>query len=106
MLDLLLEYGINHIDGALQIIKSIARRPWGDRPKTHNTHFYEPLTEQAAINKAVAWVLGDPQVFLITAGDMTLLPKMLEAAERFEGQPPDEEMRRLVAEQGVQPIFT
>jgi aryl-alcohol dehydrogenase-like predicted oxidoreductase len=91
---------------ALQTIKSIARCPWGDRPKTHNTYFYEPLTEQAAIDKAVAWVLGDPRVFLITAGDMTLLPKVLDAASRFERRPGDEEMQWLVEQYGIQPIFT
>jgi aryl-alcohol dehydrogenase-like predicted oxidoreductase len=92
-------------DVALQTIKSIARRPWADRPKTHNTYFYEPLTDQAAIDKAVAWVLGDPMVFLITAGDMEVLPKMLAAANRREGRPSDEEMCRLVEEFGIQPVF-
>jgi len=77
---------------AVQTIKSIARRPWADRPKTHNTYFYEPLTNQAAIDKAVAWVLGDLRVFLITAGDITLLPKMLQAATRFEARSGDDEM--------------
>jgi aryl-alcohol dehydrogenase-like predicted oxidoreductase len=28
---------------AVQTTKSIARRPWGSRPKTYNTYFYEPL---------------------------------------------------------------
>ncbi len=91
---------------ALQTIKSIARRPWGEQPKTHNTYFYEPLTEQAAIDRAVAWVLGDPQVFLITAGDLTLLSKMLAAADRFEERPSDEQMQRLVEEYSIQNVFT
>jgi aryl-alcohol dehydrogenase-like predicted oxidoreductase len=91
---------------AVQTIKSIARRPWGDQPKSHNTYFYEPLTEQAAIDQAVAWVLGDPRVFLITAGDMEVLPKMLEAADRYEGRPNDEQMQRLVEEFAIQNVFT
>ena len=91
---------------ALQTIKSLARRPWDDRPRTHNTYFYEPLTEQAAIDQAVAWVLGDPQVFLITAGDITLLPKMLKATERFSERPSNADMQGLVAEFGIQPVFT
>ena len=91
---------------ALQTIKSLARRPWDDRPRTHNTYFYEPLTEQAAIDQAVAWVLGDPQVFLITSGDMALLPKILQAAERFTVRPADAEMRQLVETYGIRPIFT
>jgi aryl-alcohol dehydrogenase-like predicted oxidoreductase len=93
-------------DVALQTIKSLARRPWDDRPRTHNTYIYEPLTEQAAIDKAVAWVLGDPQVFLITSGDMALLPKLLQAAERFTARPADEEMRQMVTDYDIQPIFT
>ena len=91
---------------ALQTIKSIARRPWTNQPKTHNTYFYEPLTEQAAINKAVAWALANPQVFLITAGDMAVLPKVLEAAEHFDGRPTDEEMQVLVQMYDIRPVFT
>ncbi|MCU0487005.1 MAG: aldo/keto reductase, partial [Anaerolineales bacterium] len=91
---------------ALQTIKSIARRPWTDQPKTHNTYFYEPLTEQAAVDKAVAWVLANPQVFLITAGDMAVLPRILEAAERFDGRPTDSEMQTLVDTYDIRPVFT
>ena len=32
---------------------------------------------------AVHWVLGNPQVFLLTTGDVDVLPKLLDAAERF-----------------------
>jgi aryl-alcohol dehydrogenase-like predicted oxidoreductase len=91
---------------ALQTIKSIARRPWGDRPKTHNTYFYEPLQDQEAIDKAVHWVLGHPDTFLITAGDMQLLPNILDAATRFEARPSDAEMAAHAAELAIQPIFT
>jgi len=54
----------------------------------------------------VAWVLGEPQVFLITAGDITLLPKMLKATERFSERPSDADMQGLVEEFGIQPVFT
>jgi aryl-alcohol dehydrogenase-like predicted oxidoreductase len=90
---------------ALQTIKSVARRKWGDQPKTHNTYFYQPLETQAAIDKAVHWVLGNTEVFLITAGDMHILPKVLDAAERFEARPPDEDMEALIEELDIQPIF-
>jgi aryl-alcohol dehydrogenase-like predicted oxidoreductase len=91
---------------AVQTIKSIARRPWRDRPKTYNTYFYEPLDTQEAIDKAVHWALGYPATFLITAGDMQLLPKILEAANRFEARPSDAEMAVVVEKYGIQPIFT
>jgi aryl-alcohol dehydrogenase-like predicted oxidoreductase len=92
---------------AIQTIKSIARQPWKKGcPKTYNTYFYEPLNSQEAIDKAVHWAVGYPDSFVITAGDMQLLPKVLEAANRFEGRPSDAEMMALIEEFGIQPIFS
>jgi aryl-alcohol dehydrogenase-like predicted oxidoreductase len=91
---------------ALQTIKSVARRPWDNRDKTHNTYFYEPLTTQESIDKAVHWALGFSDCFVITAGDIRLLPKMLDAANRFEQRPSDIEMHSLMEEFGILPIFS
>lgn len=90
---------------AMQTIKSIARRPCGSRPKTYNTYFYEPLETQDAIDKSVHWSLGFQNSFLITAGDLQLLPKVLDAANRFERRPSDEEMRAMVDQLDMQEIF-
>ena len=90
---------------AVQTIKSLARRPWGERPRTRAT-WYEPLEEQADIDLAVHWVLGRPGIFLNTTGDIHVLPKVLAAASRFQGQPDDAEMRALVQRQAMEPLFT
>lgn len=90
---------------AFQSIKSIARRPWDGRPRTYNTSFYEPLDTQEAIDRAVHWVLSHPDTFLITAGDMRLVPKILAAASRFEARPGDAEMAADAAEFGIRPLF-
>ena len=89
---------------AVQTIKAITRRPYhGDR--THAT-WYEPLTTQESIDKAVHWVLGQDGIFLNTAGDITLLPKILDAASRFESRPSDADMQSVVAEWNMEPLFT
>jgi aryl-alcohol dehydrogenase-like predicted oxidoreductase len=67
---------------AVQTIKSCTRAAWGDREHTAAT-WYEPFTEQAEIDTAVHWVLRRPGIFLNTPGDIHLLPKVLDAAERF-----------------------
>jgi len=95
--------GERHV--AVQTIKSMARRPREGGPKIYNTYFYEPLDAQDAIDNAVHWVMGCPATFLITAGDMTLLPKMLEAANRFEVRPSDAEMATDAARFAIRPIF-
>lgn len=68
---------------AMQTIKAITKAPWGDKPRTRAT-WYEPLEEQHEIDNAVAYVLQEPQLFLNTVGDIHLLPKVLDAAKRYE----------------------
>ncbi|HLZ94549.1 MAG TPA: aldo/keto reductase [Candidatus Dormibacteraeota bacterium] len=89
---------------AVQTIKSIAMRPWRGRERTHTT-WYEPLESQADIDVAVWWVLGRPGVFLNTVGDVNLLPKMLDAARRFEKRPSDEQMQELMRRGAQEPLF-
>ena len=93
-------------DVAVQTIKAVARRPWKDRPRTHNTYFYQPLDTQEAIDRAVHWSLGLPDTFLITAGDTQLLPMILDAASRFEKRPSDVEMSAMAEELDIGPIFS
>jgi aryl-alcohol dehydrogenase-like predicted oxidoreductase len=69
-------------DVGVHIIKTVAKDPWGDRPKTHTT-WYEPFTDQATIDRAVAFVLSQPVTTLCSAGDVTVLPRVLAAAERY-----------------------
>lgn len=89
---------------AVQTIKSIAYKPWWGRPRMHAT-WYEPLTEQKDIDLAVHWALQQPGIFLNTVGDIHLLPKVLDAASRFESGPTDAEMDALVTRSGMQPLF-
>jgi aryl-alcohol dehydrogenase-like predicted oxidoreductase len=89
---------------AVQTIKSIALRPWLGRDHTRST-WYEPLEDQKDIDLAVWWVLGRPGVFLNTVGDVDLLPRVLDAASRFELRPSDEEMRQLVGRSQLEPLF-
>ncbi len=89
---------------ALQTIKSLQVRGWDGRPATAAT-WYEPLREQEDIDLAVHWVLGRPDVFLCTTGEVEILPRLLDAAARFERRPSDEEMAELVARRDVAALF-
>jgi aryl-alcohol dehydrogenase-like predicted oxidoreductase len=89
---------------AVQTIKAISLAPWNGRTQTAST-WYEPLREQADIDLAVHWVLGRPGVFLNTAGDLELLPLVLDAASRFDGRPPEEEMNDLLDRRNLVALF-
>lgn len=89
---------------AIQTIKAITKANWDDRPQTAAT-WYEPLQDQGAIDTTVSWVLGRPDVFLNTVGDVDILPKVLDAAERFASRPSDQEMHDLVDQWQMEPMF-
>src|SRR3954470_11708200 len=89
---------------ALQTIKSLAWRRWEGRPRTAST-WYEPLRDQVDLDLAVHWVLGRPEAFLLTSGDVEILPRLLDAAERFRERPSDEQLAELVARQDLAPLF-
>jgi len=89
---------------AVQTIKSIAAKPWLGREHSRTT-WYQPLEAQADIDLAVWWVLGRPGVFLNTAGDIDLLPRVLDAAERFAKRPSDSEMTALLERTQTAPLF-
>lgn len=89
---------------AVQTIKSLTRRPWGERPQTRAT-WYEPLEKQADIDRAVHWVLGRPEVFLNTVADIDLLARVLDAAARFQVPPSESEMLEMAKSKKMEPLF-
>jgi aryl-alcohol dehydrogenase-like predicted oxidoreductase len=90
---------------ATQTIKSVARRRWTDSGR----HFswYEPLVDEAAIDRAARYVLGQPGLFLITSSDAHLLRPTLAAAARvgLEPAPTGDELEGDVVAQGMEPLF-
>jgi hypothetical protein len=89
---------------AFQTIKSIARGLWGDKQRSHATR-YEPITDEASISRMVRWVLSNPEIFLITVGDMQLLPKVLAAATDHGTPIKEGEMTAAVQNEEMVPLF-
>jgi hypothetical protein len=89
---------------AVQTIKSLAYRPWMGRERTATT-WYQPLDDQSDIDTAVHWALGEPGIFVITTGDVEVLPRFLDAAERFAARPSDADVQRMVERLQMEPLF-
>ncbi|HVM96313.1 MAG TPA: aldo/keto reductase [Candidatus Acidoferrales bacterium] len=89
---------------AVQTIKSIARRRWGDSTERRFS-WYEPLRDAEAIRRAVHFVLGRSGIFLNTSSDATLLRTTLEAASKDAPLPPDEAMQEDVSRFEIQRLF-
>jgi aryl-alcohol dehydrogenase-like predicted oxidoreductase len=89
---------------AVQTIKSVVRAPWGDRRHSRST-WYEPLEDQVEIDRAIHWVLGNPGIFVNTVADINILPRVLDAANRFQLPPTAEEMQAQISKLAMAPLF-
>ena len=92
-------------DVAVQTIKSVARRRWPEGATPTHTTWYEPLTDPAAIERAVHWALARPGVFVNSASDLRLLGPMLRAAASFRAAPDAAELGRAGASLDTEPLF-
>ena len=93
---------------AVQTIKAIARRRWTDGDESRKFSWYEPLRDDAAIERAVRFVLAEPDLFLNTSSDATLLPTVLDLAARLPeptAAPSPDELAADIETQGIEPIF-
>jgi aryl-alcohol dehydrogenase-like predicted oxidoreductase len=79
---------------AVQTIKSVARRRWPQTADGPRFSWYEPLPAGEALERAVRFVLANPQLFLNSSSDLRLLRPILEAANTGGPRPSDEELRR------------
>lgn len=85
----LLDYCMEH-DVGVQIIKAIARRPWGETAPFHQC-WYEPFTEDEMIARGIGFALSTPGVTgFCTVGDLALLPRVLDAAAAYVDHGPEQ----------------
>ena len=82
---------------ARMIIKSVAKGPWNEKPKTHTT-WYEPYHTSSTVQESVNYVLSQDVTGICMAGDVTVIPMVLQACQQFE--PMTEEEQDALIERG------
>jgi len=87
------------------VIKSITKGPWGKKKKTYNT-WYEPFSAVEHIQAAVNFVLSQDVTGLCTAGDTSLLPKVLGACENYQSLNQAEQEKMISGARDYKPLFT
>ncbi len=92
-------------DVGTMIIKTITKRPWGDRTHTATT-WYEPFDQSDLIQRAVNFGLSYEVTGLCTAGDTRILPLVLRACENFMQLNDSERERMIQSAQEYEPLFT
>jgi aryl-alcohol dehydrogenase-like predicted oxidoreductase len=71
-------------DVGVHIIKTLAKAPWDGREHPDTKPWYEPFDNQETIDQAVAWVASQPIHTMCSSADVNVLPKFLDAAERYQ----------------------
>jgi aryl-alcohol dehydrogenase-like predicted oxidoreductase len=92
-------------DVGTMVIKTITKGPWGEKPHSATT-WYEPFEETERIQAAVNFALSYDVTGLCTAGDTRLLPRVLEACERFTPLAVAERESLIEAGRGYEPLFS
>jgi len=91
-------------DVGTMIIKSVTKRPWGDRPKTHTT-WYEPFNTQETVQTAVNFALSQDITGLCTAGDVHVFPLFVEACAKFTPMTTEEQENLIAQADQFEPLF-
>jgi aryl-alcohol dehydrogenase-like predicted oxidoreductase len=93
-------------DVALMLIKYMAKNLWRDTETARRATWYEPLEDQAQISAAGAFALARREATgICTAGDVDLLPRVVEAAAAAPTITMEEAERVLEATEGLASPF-
>jgi len=92
-------------DVGTMVIKTITKAPWGERQHTATT-WYEPFDKSDEIQGAVNFALSYDVTGLCTAGDIRILPMVLEACENFVKLNDNEKEEMIRSANHYEPLFT
>jgi aryl-alcohol dehydrogenase-like predicted oxidoreductase len=83
-------------DAGLMVIKAVARGPWKQEDVRNYATWYEPFDQQQIIDSCVNFVLSNPNVAgFASAGDIHLLPRIVESAKNYRKLLHDEQEQLL-----------
>ena len=100
----LIETCISKEVGAM-VIKTITKGPWGEKQQTATT-WYEPFDQQEEIQQAVNFALSYEVTGLCTAGDINVLPMVLNACQNFSPMSDSQREAMIKSGQQFEPLFS
>ncbi len=86
------------------VIKSITKGPWKQEVHSHTT-WYEPFSQADQIQAAVNFALSQDVSGICTAGDINLLPLVLQACEAFTPLSAQEQESLIDSAQAYESLF-
>jgi aryl-alcohol dehydrogenase-like predicted oxidoreductase len=91
-------------DVGVMAIKSITRGPWGKLPHQYTT-WYQPFDDIEKIQQAINFTLSQAVTGICTAGDVRILPLVLQACEKFTRLAPEDQEALVETGKSLEPLF-
>jgi aryl-alcohol dehydrogenase-like predicted oxidoreductase len=92
-------------DVGVMAIKAITKGPWPTETHAYQT-WYEPFDDQEAIDRALWFTLSQDVTAAVSAADVRLIPKVMDAAERFRPLSQEEQAQLVTTGSQLRPLFT
>jgi aryl-alcohol dehydrogenase-like predicted oxidoreductase len=92
-------------DVGVMAIKAITKGPWPTETHAYQT-WYEPFDDQEAIDRALWFTLSQDVTAAVSAADVRLIPKVVDAAERFRPLSQEEQAQLVATGSQLRPLFT
>jgi predicted aldo/keto reductase-like oxidoreductase len=92
-------------DVGTMVIKTVTKGPWEEKQLRTATTWYEPFDKLDEIQRAVNSALSYDVTGLCTAGDIHILPMVLEACHRFTKLTVLERNKMMKSGQQYKPLF-
>jgi len=92
------------------VMKAFAKGPWPPEVAEHPekrpySTWYEPFSSQEEIDKCLWFALSQGVTTVASAGDIRLVPKIIDAAERFRELTIEEQEKLVESAANLKPIF-
>lgn len=91
-------------DVGVMTIKAVAKGPWPTEARPYNT-WYEPFDDQGTIDRALWFVLSQDVTAAVAPAEVRLIPKVVDAAERFRPLSEEEQDRLVATGTQFRPLF-
>jgi aryl-alcohol dehydrogenase-like predicted oxidoreductase len=92
-------------DVGVMAIKAITKGPWPTEAHAYQT-WYEPFDDQEAIDRALWFALSQDVTAAVSAADVRLIPKVVDAAERFRPLRQEEQAQLVTTGFQLRPLFS
>jgi aryl-alcohol dehydrogenase-like predicted oxidoreductase len=86
------------------VMKAFAKQPWPTEQHAFDT-WYEPFESQADIDRCLWFALSHGVTTAASAGDTTLVPKIIDAAERYRKLSAKEQAHIIESAANLKPLF-